>query len=613
MDIKDLDKFTDSLKEKYPEIGVHKVDFHEDGKASLYLKPTNRTLASLESASCVINRSPVTREVLDLLENAKKPSQIDPKESYQRSMNLYYDADLYGSTIDILANYSAKGFENDINDPSIKHFYDSWAIDVNFEQVLDWIFLELFRSGLVRTYKTLGKYEPRVSHISPQPGQKPKKVKALWTSAARKIRYAKSNIPLRYTVLNPLLVEIEGSLLFDSAKTTLKPSNELKQMLLKPQKDLTPEEKEIIKQLPAPFKKKIKEGGNIELDSLLVGEVDWRKQPYERYPRPRGTRVFESLDYKQKLREADLSTLDGISNYILKITIGNDEYPVTDTADLDRVAQLFNTPSKSFDVVWNHTLEIEKIVSPEISSILGQDKYKQVNEDITAGLAMTRALVDGTTNINTATANLITQTVIEEINYARRLVTRWIYSEYRQIAEAMGFDQYPKVRWDDTVLRDIILYMTIVSQLVDRRMLSYQTALERLGFNYPVELENMTNEFDHVMEGTLGIIGSPWQQAKSGGFFGTPTGDGDGENVQPTQRAPKGTPSGGRPRGQPAKKKQTNTNPKPAAPRAVTRKSKATVLDSFLENLDDETRELLAAKLLEEKTGEADDRIEREE
>ena len=372
MDIKDLENFTADLKDKYPDIGVHKVDFHEDGKASLFLKPTNKTLASLESSSCIINRSPVTREVLDLLEQAKKPSQVDPKESYKRSMNLYFDADIYGSTIDILANYSAKGFENDISDPSIKHFYDTWAIDVGLEEVLDWIFLELFRSGLVRTYKTLGKYEPRVSHISPVPGQKPKKVKALWTRAARKIRYSKSSIPLRYTVLNPLLIEIEGSLLFDSAKTTLKPSNELKTMLLKPQKELTLEEKEIVKQLPAPFKRKIKEGGNIELDSLLVGEIDWRKQPYERYPRPRGTRVFESLDYKQKLREADLSTLDGISNYILKITIGNDEYPITDTADLERVAQLFNTPSKSFDVVWNHTLNIEKIVSPEIVTSLGK-------------------------------------------------------------------------------------------------------------------------------------------------------------------------------------------------------------------------------------------------
>jgi len=591
MDIKDLENVTADLKEKYPDIGLHKIDLHADGKASLYLTPAKEQLASLEKAA-VIRRSPVTRDVLDLLEKAKKPSQVDPKESYKRSMDFYFDADIYGSAIDIFANFSMKGFENDIGDPTIKNFYDSWALDVNFEEVLDWVFLELFRSGFVRTYKTLGKYEPRVSHISPIPGKKPKKVKA-----ARKVRFKKTDIPLRYTVLNPLLVEIEGSMLFDNTKTTLKPSNELKKMLNKPAKDLTLEEKEIIKQLPAPFKAQVKAGGNIALDSLLVGSIDWRKQPYERYPRPRGTRVFESLDYRTKLREADLSTLDGITNYILKITIGSDEFPVTNQEELDRVAQIFNTPSKSFDVVWNHTLKIEKIVSPEIGDILGQEKYMQVNEDITAGLALTRALIDGTVNLNQASAGLIVKTVIEEVEYARRLVTRWIYREYRQIAEAMGFDQYPKVRWDDTVLRDIILYMTIVSQLVDRRMLSYQTALERLGFNYDVELENMTNEFDSVMDGTLGIIGSPWQQNKGAG-------------IQDTQRAPQGTPSDGRPKGQPAKKKQPSTNPKPKKPRAVTRKAKAVMLDSFLNNLDEDTHKILAAMLKEKDTGEADDRTE---
>jgi hypothetical protein len=140
--------------------------------------------------------------------------------------------------------------------------------------------------------------------------------------------------------------------------------------------------------------------GNIKLDSQYVGEVDYRKMPYERYPKPRGVKAFDSLEYKNSLREADLSTLDGITNSILKITIGSDEFPVTDQAQLETVARIFDTPSKSFDVVWNHTLAVEKIISPEIGEILGQDKYKQVNEDITGALAFSRALLDGKTTSN---------------------------------------------------------------------------------------------------------------------------------------------------------------------------------------------------------------------
>jgi hypothetical protein len=249
------------------------------------------------------------------------------------------------------------------------------------------------------------------------------------------------------------------------------------------------------------------------------------------------------------------------------------------------VAQLFNTPSKSFDIVYNHTLAIEKIVSPEIEAVLGKEKYGQVTDDITGALAFPRQLIDGLGSLNAASAKLVVMSVIEEINYARRQVTNWIYREYRQIAEAMKFDMYPKVRWDDTILKDIILYMTIISQLVDRRMMSYRTALEELGFNYDNEFKNMEEEFDKVMDGTFGIIGSPWQQAKSGpGASNT--------NIQPVQRAPKKTPSSGRPKGQPAKPKQTNIKPKPTVKAPQKTQSSITVEDIFT-NLDDATYKMV--------------------
>jgi hypothetical protein len=300
----------------------------------------------------------------------------------------------------------------------------------------------------------------------------------------------------------------------------------------------------LIKSLPSDLKAAAESGGDYKLDPRLVGQVTYRKMPYERYARPRTLRLFDSIEYKRNLREADLSTLDGISNYILKITIGNDEYPVTGQDELEAVAQLFNTPSKSFDVVWNHTLQIEKIVSPEIEAILGQEKYMQVNEDISGGLGITRAMIDGTGQTTAAEIQLLIKGIGAEIAYARREVERWIYKEYRQIAEAAGFDQFPKIRWDEGILKDTILWMNTLAQLVDRRLLSYRTALEELGYDYPAELERMEEELPIVQKGTFGIIGSPWQQSKT----------------QPTQGAPTGTPSAGRPKGQ-TNTKQPNTNP----------------------------------------------------
>jgi hypothetical protein len=553
-----LNKITAELKTKFPDVGIQSIEVNEKtGQSTFYLQPTKKSLAFIDSKSgggiiprtfkeraAVISRDTISRTNLDLA--AKDPYTEDPKESFKRAIKYYYTDPLVGSSINILANLAKKGFENDIDDPKIKQFYDAWAFDVGFDELLDWIFLDFFKVGHVTTYKVLAKYEPRVSYLSPVPGQKPKTVKK--ESAAKKGIWSKGFLPVAYTVLNPALVSITGNLLFNKTSVVLTPPPELRDLLKKPKSELTEDEKSLIKALPTDLKSAAEKGGEFTLDSRFVNQITYRKQPYERYARPKTLKVFDTIEYKNALRQADLSTLDGITNYILKVTIGNDEYPVVNQQELEAIGALFNTPSKAVDIIWNHTLQIEKIVSPEIDKILGKGKYEQVNEDMTTGLAITHAILDGTGNINAAEVDLLVKGLMEEINYARRQVTRWIYKEYQQIAEAVGFDRFPKIRFDTGVLLDTILHMNTLAALTDRRMLSYRTSLESLGFDYPNELKNMEEELPLVQEGVFGIVGgSPFQQSK--------------QSIQPVQNSPKGTPSRGRPTGQPAGPKKPNVNP----------------------------------------------------
>jgi hypothetical protein len=596
-----FEKITAQLKEQFPDVGIERVETNpKTGQTSFYLQPTKKALAFLENGGAVIpkgfrekaatiTRDPLDRGYLDLAQ--KDPYDDSVQNLYKRADRYYYTEPIVGTVINLLAGLCFKGFENDINDEKIKQFYDTWCFDVNMNQILEWVFLEFFKTGHVTTYKVLAAYEPRVSYLSPVPGQKLKTNKKATgktkkEDAAKKNIWSKGHLPVAYTVLNPQLVIVTGNLLFDKVSISMRVPPELTQLLKKKPSDMTEDEKALIKALPSDLKAAAEKGGEYRLDSRLVGSITYRKQPYERYAKPRITRVFDTIEYKKALKRADLSTLDGISNYILKITIGSDEYPVTTQSELEAVAALFNTTSKSFDVVWNHTLQVEKIVSPEIEAILGKTKYEQVNDDLTGGLAVTRALIDGISDLNSAEAGLVTKGLMEEINYARNQVTRWIYREYRQIAEAMGFDRFPKVRWDESVLQDLILYMNTISQLVDRRMLSYRTAHEVLGFDYPNELRNMQEELPLVEDGTFGIIGSPWQQAKMGGLTGP--GGGTPSNVQPKQGAPTGTPSSGRPSGQPAKKKQKDTTvtPKKTSPKKA--QSSKTTIGDYVKGLSDE-------------------------
>jgi hypothetical protein len=568
-----LKNITTTIKDKYPDVGIKAIEVNDKtGQATFFVEPTRKSLAFLDAnkggmsariseRSSTISRDYVQRTNLDLARTQSDTYTEDASESFKRAIRYYYVDPLVGASTNLLANLACKGFENDIDDPKIKAFYDVWTFDVRFDEVLEWIYLDFFKMGHVSTYKVLAAYQPRTSYLSPIPGQKiqnPNKKAANVELAAKKNIWSKGHLPVAYTVLNPLLVNVTGNLLFDKVGVSLTPPPELRELLKKSGSELTQDEKDLIKALPSDLKSVAEAGGEYQLDYRLVGQITYRKQPYERYAKPRTTRIFDSLEYKTNLRQADLSTLDGITNYILKITIGNDEYPVVSQTELEAVAKLFNTPSKSFDVVWNHTLQIEKIVSPEIESILGKSKYEQVNDDLTTGLCMSRAFIDGGANLSGSEGELLVKGLTEEISYARRQVTRWIYREYQQIAEAMGFDRFPKVRWDDGVLLDTILYLNTLAQLVDRRMLSYRTSLEALGFDYDNELKNMTDELPLVEDGTFGILGSPWQKSKTGGGNNTPS---------PTKNsAPPASPSSGPPKGQ---VKNKNTTPQTVKKSAV--------------------------------------------
>lgn len=572
----DLESKIKELGQKYSNISVQSV---EEGAESLTMHlavkggptapaslPSNVRVVSSTSADDafgvvdnirkesaarkMITLDPMTREDLDLAEMSVL--QSSPQDLYQRSIEYSRCKDIYGSAINTLANFAFTGFENDIDDPTIKNFFDHWTDGVGFDDIVEKIFYDFFRVGLVCTYKILGKYEPKISYISPVPGQKAPKVKE---QALKKNRFSNSFIPIAYTVLNPTMVEVRGSLMFGQSAIFLsaKAGEEIKEMLEIPTSQLSDFQKKILTSLPAPFKKAAKDGKEIPLDPNLVGQICYRKMPYERYPMPRSARAFEALEFKNELRKADYSTLDGITNYILKITVGNDAHPVTKQETLDRVSELFDTVSKSFKVVWGHTLDIEKITSPEIGQILGPEKYTQVNSDITAGLNVTRALIDGVGTGSDPAIKLAVKSVIEEINYARRQVQRWIYSEYRTIADAMGFDRIPRVRFNDMALRDELQMMTLIQGMIDRRIISYRTGQKKLGFDPDTELAQMERERPLVEDGILGIVGSPFQQSS---------------NRQSVQGTPQGTPSEGRPVGKkgptPKPKDQTVPDEVPA-------------------------------------------------
>ena len=599
--------------------GVHELEIDVGAKGLpatelAYLNPEKGNRINpmrFHEGGRVITRDFVRRVDLDLLIGKPAVTTAAPQQVFQRAIDFYKAKGPYGTSIDTLTNFAAKGFKNDIDDEDIKLFYNTWNHEIGFQDVVEKIFFDFFRVGMVRTFKLVGKFDPKLkpenfgqtirtktqANLSDTSEAMKELIAHREIGAAKKI-WSKAFVPLKYTILNPTLVDIKGSLLFDQTETFLKPAafKEIAALLKNPAKQ-NPEQKKFVSQLPKELKEAIKKNKPVKLPPELVGKCDYRRMDYERYPMPRAARMIDDMNYKDELKKADYSTLDGITNYILKITIGNDEHPVTSQAELETIAKLFDTSGKSFDIVWNHTLEVEKITFPEISDILGQDKFAQVNDDLSQAMGVTRALIDGEVKGSGQAVQAALKGFSEEINYARRCVKRWIDHEYEEVALAMGFDRYPQVRFDENALKDEIMMMSVVQGMIDRRIISYETGIEKLGFEFSNELANMVQEAPMVQSGLLGIIGSPYNPQVVPGETpstvdttktGKPTTVTEKDlkdfqknmtemlqtfkksmtNIQPTQRTPSGTPSEGRPRkgGGKPRKKSTTPNTKPNKP-----------------------------------------------
>lgn len=585
-----------SFIEDYPNVELAAVHKAEDGQHRIVFKPSLATLDPIDAQwssklpkeikrrlkASTLYRDELVRSDLDLV--STDATQEAPKKLYRKMREYYRSKDVFGAYIDVLVNMSISGFDNDCEDLKLKEFFDNWCEDIDIMQVLEWIFQEFYTTGFVNTYKVLGKYEPQVNRLPALKGQEPKaprKLKSetkeeyllqkkLWEAgaalekipeedwvdfAARKKRWSKGYVPIAYTILNPEAIEIVGSMMFNQNRVMLEPTEDMVELVQKEdmKSPLTDTEKKLLDELPPEIKTAIKKQEPVELDPDLVGQIRYRSMPWERYAIPKGARAIEALELKEAFRHADWSAIDGIVSEVMVITIGDKDNPVLKSEDLSKVAALFNHPQKAFNVVWNHTLKVERITANNIDQIFGVAKYEQVERDISGSFGVPRAIVDGIMygDFNKDSMSMAMESLIAELQYARRQVERWILREYKQIAEAFGFERVPSVRWNTMILKDELAFKTLVQGLVDRRIISYDTAHKLLGFEPLYERKKMSEEVNAVVDGTLGLHGSPYQQPAA-----------SSPAVQKTQKTPKGTPSEGRPKNTPAPKTPTKSTPK---------------------------------------------------
>lgn len=430
-------------------------------------------------------------------------SQMNTHQKIKVAMKYFQTDPLAGKIIETMATFANDGLKNEHKDPGIKKIFDNWLKLVGMDQVLDWIFLEYFRSGNVATHRILIPYKNGMLKesdiVSPYWSDASARQEMLEKSmAAKKKDWTKKQIPVAYTVLNPLTVFATSinpykEDLIENKTYAQKPFNK---------NDMTEIEvrgfnSELIKDI-------IKAEGGTPLSSKNVSRILRMRQPYEAYGSVLMERAFSALYEKNKLRQMDMSMTNSAINQIIKVTAGSDEHPAT-PRHLKALAEQFQNIGKSQTIFWNHTLKIE-VIKPDIE-VLSNTKYERVNEDIRNAFGISEILTGGGgSKTNFATGYLSLKAFITNLVEARKQVERWLETQYKDVASVLGIDSIPEPSFNSMSLTDEIAEKQIIMQLVDRGIISYETAQNRLGFDSRAEYERRKSEINDIKEGVLGPV-----------------------------------------------------------------------------------------------------------
>lgn len=297
------------------------------------------------------------------------------------------------------------------------------------------------------------------------------------------------------------------------------------------------------------------------------------------YPTPLLYNVLEALLFKQQLRRMDFAVASRVINAILLVKEGNNEYPLTDETreNLDNLENQIlarsNNPrlmERLFILFSNHTTTAEWI-TPDVSAMLDQEKYKQTNEEINEGLGFAKILVTGESRYANS-SEVSTWAIQPQMEQFRTMIREWLLDLYDEATELNKFQNTPEPNFKPIRLQDIIKTAAVFQAAFSEGNVSRTSRAESIGLDFETETELMNDEKE-LMQGLDAFPAMPYSPPP------------------PTVGGPKpASKSAGRPKGSSnSAVNKRNTGVKPSGQKPVSRVSKAELWDDqrILDTIDE--------------------------
>lgn len=310
---------------------------------------------------------------------------------------------------------------------------------------------------------------------------------------------------------------------------------------------------ELLKEFYPEFVAAVNKG---EREILLENDLIFRRRYMSdnAYPIPYIASTLDALQHKRKLRRMDYSLIDKVISAILHVKVGNDEFPITESAEDETYLNELRTQlrlrgnseqlmERIFQLITNHTVELNWVF-PESAILLDTEKYADINQEILFGLGFPRVLITGESQRSGASdPELAMIAPIKTMEDFRKKIIEVIRNICREVALRNGFKNPPQVEFQALNLHSFRDFIDGLSKLYDASALSRTTLAQVYGKDFNEELDLLTAENEELTSRGLTPFGP------------TPF----GSNAAPGQGVP--PQAGAKPAPKPAPKKPTPERP----------------------------------------------------
>lgn len=519
-----------------------------------------------------------------------RPEEASPKDIagvLSACNKAYFKFGIVRRVIDLMADFASKGIRLTHKQKGLEKIYKFWFKKIRGKERSERFLNYLYRSGNVVVTRTTAKLKPSSF----------KNMQRYMSSADIEIlppafKPERREIPWGYTFYDPLTVDIIGgnlAIFSNKYKYALRIPADIRNKITKPK---NADEVEIINQLPKAMVEDITKNGRVTLNPNKTKVFHYRKDDWMPWALPMTSSILDDLVVLDKLKLADLVALDGAASAIRIWKIGSMEHkiiPGPDVLEDFKEALLNRVPGAVMDLVHHPLIELDQ-TNTELSSFLGEEKYRPTMAAIFAGLGIPPTLVAGGGDKGFTNNFISMKTLIESLQYGRDLLTEFWEEEIRVFQDAMGYPSPAKIVFDTMNLSDESGEKALWIQLFDRNIASIESMQERFNLIPEIERYRIDRETKMQKKGRIPPKAGPYSDgepdlslkkiyAQAGDITPSEAGVELGERqkgektrverqqeaakARPTSENKSGTPGQGRPKNSADKGQRKARTPKP--------------------------------------------------